>query len=109
MLTDLLSVPSLFVGAAGVVLAALLCSLWLVFRGPTPVDRILAAQLMGTVGVATLLLLGTGARRAGLPLPGYLDVALVLALLAGVAGIAFVARGWEGNPAGPPSPPEEVV
>lgn len=84
-----------YLGAAVFVLITLLLSLGRVFRGPTPVDRLLAAQLMGTAGVAVLLLLGTGLRYAGLPIPGCLDVALVLAVLAGVAGVAFVHRGWE--------------
>lgn len=54
-------------------------------RGPTPFDRMLAAQLFGTTGAAVLLLLaeGTGA-------PPLRDVALVFALLASVVTVAFV-------------------
>jgi multicomponent Na+:H+ antiporter subunit F len=89
-----------YLGAAVFVLITLLLSLGRVFRGPTPVDRILAAQLMGTAGVGVLLLLGTGLQCAGMPIPGYIDVALVLAVLAGVAGVAFVHRGWEKRPGG---------
>lgn len=60
-----------------------------VLRGPTAADRMLAAQLFGTTGVATLLLLAE-ARR----LPALRDVALVFALLAVLATVAFVKRVW---------------
>ncbi len=88
---------SLHFAAAVVVLITLLLSLRRVFRGPTPVERILAAQLMGTAGVAVLLLVESGLARSGLATTGFLDVALVFAVLAGVAGVAFVRRGWEGS------------
>lgn len=59
-----------------------------VWRGPIPADRMLAAQLFGTTGVATLLLLA--------PLLGaaLYDVALVFALLAAVATVVFTAQPW---------------
>lgn len=60
-----------------------------VLRGPTAADRMLAAQLFGTTGVATLLLLAE-ARH----LPALRDVALVFALLAVLATVAFVKRVW---------------
>lgn len=66
---------------------ALICAV----RGPTDADRMLAALLFGTTGVAILLLLAhtyTPARG------GIIDVALVLALLAAIAGIAFAERAW---------------
>lgn len=50
-------------------------------------DRMLAAQLIGTAGVGTLLVLA-----AVLALPGLVDVALVFALLAAVAVAAFTRR-----------------
>ena len=56
-------------------------------RGPTSADRMLAAQLFGTTGVAILLLL---AEAQGLP--PLRDVALVFALLAALATVAFVKR-----------------
>ncbi|HET6521320.1 MAG TPA: monovalent cation/H+ antiporter complex subunit F [Geminicoccaceae bacterium] len=62
-----------------------------VLRGPTPVDRMLAAQLLGTTGVALLLLLAEATGQ-----PAARDVALVLALLAAVAAVAFV-RGFRGS------------
>jgi multicomponent Na+:H+ antiporter subunit F len=60
-----------------------------VLRGPTPADSMLAAQLLGTTGVGTLLLLGEA-----LGLPGLRDVALLFVLLAVLATLAFVRRGW---------------
>lgn len=79
-------------GLATVILLALSLSLVRVVRGPTAADRMMAAQLMGTGGVAVLLLVG-----AAHPAPGVVDVALVLALLAGLAAVAFVkARSAQG-------------
>lgn len=45
----------------------------------------LAAQLFGTTGVATLLLLGEATQE-----PRLLDVALAFALLSMIAAVAFV-------------------
>jgi multicomponent Na+:H+ antiporter subunit F len=59
-----------------------------VVRGPTAADRMLAAQLFGTTGVAVLLLLALVSDA-----PALLDVALVFALLAAVVGVTFVHRG----------------
>lgn len=61
-----------------------------ILRGPTPADRMLAALLFGTTGVAILLLFAQGLR-----LPALHDVALVFALLAAVAVVAFVRRTWQ--------------
>ena len=55
-------------------------------RGPTAADRVVAAQLLGTVGVGTVLLLA-----AGLGNPALVDVALVLALLSATTSIVFAA------------------
>ncbi len=56
-----------------------------VLRGPGDADRMMAAQLMGTGGIATLLLFGaaTDAEAA-------IDLALTLAVLSVFASIAFV-------------------
>lgn len=59
-------------------------------RGPTPADRMLAALLFGTTGVAVVLLLATGDAAARV----FVDVAVMLALLAAIAGIAFARRAW---------------
>jgi multicomponent Na+:H+ antiporter subunit F len=56
-----------------------------VLRGPTAADRMLAAQLFGTAGVALMLLLAEVQAVAALR-----DVALVFALLAALATVAFV-------------------
>jgi multicomponent Na+:H+ antiporter subunit F len=70
-------------------LVNLLVALARVMRGPSSADRMLAALLFGTVGVAVLLLLAQVQS-----LPALNDVALVFALLAAIAGVAFVRRAW---------------
>ncbi|OKO73260.1 multiple resistance and pH regulation protein F [Bradyrhizobium sp. NAS80.1] len=74
--------------AVGFILAMLALGLVSILRGPGDADRMMAAQLIGTGGIATLLLLGTVAN-----LPAAIDVALTLALLATFASIAFVKKG----------------
>lgn len=69
----------------GLLLLTLLAGLGRVMRGPTAADRMLAAQLFGTVGVAVLMLLAIVQQQAAL-----LNVALVLALLAPLTLITFV-------------------
>jgi multicomponent Na+:H+ antiporter subunit F len=75
-------------GALGFILAMLALGLVRVLRGPNDADRMMAAQLIGTGGIAALLLLGavTGA-------PAAVDVALTIALLATFASIAMVKKG----------------
>ena len=76
---------SAFLFAAGVfVLATVALGLTRILRGTGDADRIMAAQLLGTGGVATLLLLGA--------IPGdnaVLDLALTLMLLAAFVSVAF--------------------
>jgi multicomponent Na+:H+ antiporter subunit F len=55
--------------------------------GPSLQDRMLSVQLLGTGGVALLLLLSSL-----LAIPALIDVALVLALLAAVAAAALTRR-----------------
>ena len=55
--------------------------------GPSLQDRMLSVQLLGTGGVALLLLLSPL-----LAIPALIDVALVLALLAAVAAAALTRR-----------------
>jgi len=74
-----------FLLLALVLFLAIFFALLRIIRGPESVDRMLAAQLLGTGGVALLLLLGVGLGNQFL-----LDVALVAALLAAFAGVAFV-------------------
>lgn len=77
-----------YLGLACFLLFNVVVGLIRIWRGPTPADRMLAAQLFGTTGVAVLLLLA--------PIPGsaLYDVALVFALLAAVATVVFTARPW---------------
>lgn len=56
-------------------------------RGSSAADRLMAAQLIGTSGVGLLLLLAEALAR-----PALVDVALVLALLAGTAVVALTAQ-----------------
>jgi multicomponent Na+:H+ antiporter subunit F len=62
-------------------------SLMVIARGPTQADRMLAAQVLGTAGVALLLVLGEVQQ-----MPAMRDAALVFALLAAIATVAFVKR-----------------
>jgi multicomponent Na+:H+ antiporter subunit F len=70
-------------------LVNLMVALLRVVRGPTAADRLLAALLFGTTGVAILLLL---AFSGGIP--GLIDAALVFAVLAPITGAAFAQRAW---------------
>lgn len=76
-------------GFAVVLLLTIIVGLYRVERGPTPADRMLAAQLFGTSGVATLLILAQALEE-----PALRDIALVFALLAAMAAVAFVKRAW---------------
>jgi multicomponent Na+:H+ antiporter subunit F len=58
-----------------------------ILRGPSAEDRMLAAQLFGTTGVAILLVLAPVVGR------GLRDVALVFTLLAALNAAVFVRRG----------------
>ncbi len=73
--------------AAGFVLAMVALGLIRILRGPTEADRMMAAQLLGSGGIAALLL-ASAAR-----LPSIVDVALTMALLAAFASVAFVMSG----------------
>jgi multicomponent Na+:H+ antiporter subunit F len=83
------AVSDFYLGVAIFLLLNILAGLVRVLRGPTPADRMLAAQLFGTTGVAILLLL---AEAFGLP--ALRDVALVFVLLGALAAVAFVKRFW---------------
>ena len=56
-----------------------------VLRGPREVDRMMAVQLLGTGGIAALLLAASATGVAGVE-----NVALGLALLSSFASVAFV-------------------
>lgn len=78
---------TVFAGFALLLLLSLVAGILRVIRGPTPADRMLAAQLFGTTGVAIIVLLAEV-----LATPALLDVALIVALLATTAMVAFVRR-----------------
>ena len=76
------------VASAGFVLTMVAVGLVRVLRGPANADRMMAAQLLGTGGIAALLLMAV-ARDAD----ALVDVALILALLAAFTSVAFVIAG----------------
>jgi len=80
-------VTAFLAAAALVLLLTLGAGLIRVVVGPTPSDRLMAAQLMGTTGIAALLVLEPVVR-----VPALVDVALIFALLAAVAVAAFTRR-----------------
>ena len=65
---------TLYLALALFLLLNLGAGMWRVLRGPTPADRMLAAQLFGTTAVAVLLLLAQASGK-----PHLRDVALVFA------------------------------
>jgi multicomponent Na+:H+ antiporter subunit F len=72
-------------GAAAIVLLTVLAGLWRVLRGPRRADRLMAAQLLCTGGIAALLLVAGAYGAAAI-----VDVALLLALLGAFTSVAFV-------------------
>jgi multicomponent Na+:H+ antiporter subunit F len=72
-------------GAAAFILGMVALGLARVLRGPADADRMMAAQLLGTGGIAAVLLLGEATGESAT-----VDVALTLALLAAFASFAFV-------------------
>ena len=89
-------------GAAVVVLATVAVGLKRILRGPSDADRMMAVNLIGTGGIAALLLLGTA-----FGVDAVVDVALTLALLAAFATIAFVKASTPARPGdGETEPPQ---
>jgi len=62
-----------------------LAALWRVIRGPSMPDRLLGIQMLGTTGIALLLVLAQWLQN-----DTWREVALVLALLAAVITVALV-------------------
>jgi multicomponent Na+:H+ antiporter subunit F len=77
--------PEFLLGAAAFILGMVALGLVRILRGPADADRMMAAQLLGTGGIAVVLLLGSASGEAAA-----VDVALTLALLAAFASFAFV-------------------
>jgi multicomponent Na+:H+ antiporter subunit F len=75
----------LLLAAAGLILFTVAAGLARILRGADDAERLMAVQLLGTGGIAALLLIAHATS-----VPGVEDVALGLALLAAFATIAFV-------------------
>lgn len=73
--------------AAGFVLLTVAIGLVRVLLGPRDADRMMSAQLLGTGGIAVLLLAAGGGVSAAV------DVALTFALLAAFVAVAFARSG----------------
>lgn len=65
---------------------ALLLTLVRLARGPSIADRVVALDLLGTLGISVVAVAALATRNAV-----YLDVAIVLALLAFLGTVAFAA------------------
>jgi len=76
---------SFLFGTAGFVLTMVALGLIVILQRPAEVDHMMAAQLLGTGGVAVLVLLAAATET-----PAIVDVALLLALFAAFAAVAFV-------------------
>jgi multicomponent Na+:H+ antiporter subunit F len=70
---------------ASFILAMVAGGLIIILRRPAEVDRIMAVQLLGTGGVAILLILAITTKVSPI-----VDVALMLALFAAFTTVAFV-------------------
>jgi len=81
------------IATALVLLLSMTAGLARVVVGPTSADRMMGAQLLGTTGIAVLLLLG-----CAFAMPALADVALIFALLAAVAVSAFTRRRLNREP-----------
>lgn len=88
--------PEFLLAASTFILATVAVGLIRVLRGPGNAERMMAAQLIGSGGIASLLTAGiaTGVSAAT-------DLALTLALLATFASIAFVKKGTPRSPDAP--------
>jgi multicomponent Na+:H+ antiporter subunit F len=85
-------------GAAGLVLLTVAVGLFRVLAGPTAADRMMALQLLGTGGIAGLLLV------AAAGMPGALTLALVVAVLAAFVPMVFAAGPENSEDPGPHDP-----
>jgi len=84
---NMIDMDTLLLTAAVLLLVTLITGLVRALIGPSLQDRMLSIQLLGTGGVALLILLGLL-----LKIEALVDTALVLALLAAVAAAALTRR-----------------
>jgi multicomponent Na+:H+ antiporter subunit F len=75
------TLEQILVALLGLLLLPMLYALW---RGPTTSDRVLALEVIGTLGVLMLITLSVVARRSF-----YLDLALLLALFSFLGTLVF--------------------
>ncbi|MGB5180195.1 MAG: monovalent cation/H+ antiporter complex subunit F [Gammaproteobacteria bacterium] len=75
----------MFIAVSAVILVAIALGLVRAFRGPTLYDRIMAANMIGTLTVLMVAVLGFLAGR-----PEFLDIALVYVLISFVSTIAVL-------------------
>jgi multicomponent Na+:H+ antiporter subunit F len=81
-------VSALYFAAAAFILAMMAIAMLRILRSSGAADRLMAAQIVGSGGVAVLLLLS-----AAMQMPAIADVALMLAILAVFATVGFVNWG----------------
>ena len=79
----------IYIGVALFLLLAVIAGMIRITNGPTVADRMMAAQLFGTCGLAILLVLAKG-----MNMPELIDIALAFSLLATLATMTFVRRTW---------------
>ena len=87
--------------AAVFVLGTVALGLVRLLRGPGDADRMMAAQLLGTGGVAALLLLGVASGLGAVA-----EVGLLLALLAALGSVGFVIGADRVDDAAHPDAPQ---
>jgi multicomponent Na+:H+ antiporter subunit F len=75
----------MFIAVSAVILVAIALGLVRAFRGPTLYDRVMAANMIGTLTVLMVAVLGFMAER-----PEFLDIALVYVLISFVSTIAVL-------------------
>ena len=75
----------MFIAVSAVILVAIALGLVRAFRGPTLYDRVMAANMIGTLTVLMVAVLGFLAER-----PEFLDIALVYVLISFVSTIAVL-------------------
>lgn len=80
----LLTLETILLGAAAILVLFAIGLLYRVAEGPTMEDRVIAINAVGTNTVVVLALLAVG-----LDQPGFLDIAIVYALLNFLASIAI--------------------
>jgi multicomponent Na+:H+ antiporter subunit F len=75
----------MFIAVSAVILVAIAIGLVRAFRGPTLYDRVMAANMIGTLTVLMVSVLGFMTGR-----PEFLDIALVYVLISFVSTIAVL-------------------